>query len=239
LISKGHIFSTRSDTETILHAYEEWGEDCVNRLRGMFAFAIWDSRGKRLFLTRDRLGIKPLFYAEYEGKFYFASEMKAILSDQTFPRDLDEMALSFYFILSYIPAPFSIYARIHKLLPGHTLTWENGKVSINKYWDLYLEPDRSKSEKHFIEGFMELLYESIQIRLMSEVPLGAFLSGGIDSSTVVALMSKASANPVNTFCIGFGGDIGGYLDERKYARMVAEQYSTNHREYEVIPKPEG
>ncbi|KPJ65506.1 hypothetical protein AMJ44_10025 [candidate division WOR-1 bacterium DG_54_3] len=239
LLSKGHQFSTRSDTETIVHAYEEWGGNCVDHLRGMFAFAIWDSKNKRLFLARDRLGIKPLFYAEHKGRFYFASEMKAILAEQTFPRELNELALSCYFLLSYIPAPLSIYTGIRKLLPGHTLTWKNGEIRLNKYWDLYFAPDRSKNEKYFIQGSMDLLQESVRMRLMSEVPLGAFLSGGIDSSAVVGLMSKVSTKPVNTFCMGFGGDIGGYLDERKYAQMVAERYSTYHREFEVLPKPEG
>ena len=239
LLRKGHRFSTQGDTETILHAYEEWGEKCVEFLRGMFAFAIWDARNKRLFLARDRLGIKPLFYAEHKGRFYFASEMKAILADQSFPRDLDELALTCYFTLSYIPAPLTIFTGIRKLSPGHTLTWENGQIKIHKYWDLYFAPDRSKSEKYFIEGFLDLFQESVRIRLMSEVPLGAFLSGGIDSGAVVALMSMAGSRPVNTFCIGFGGDTGGYLDERKYARMVAERYSARHREYEVLPKPEG
>ena len=133
LLEKGHRFSTRSDTETILHAYEEWGEKCVDYLRGMFAFAIWDSKARRLFLARDRLGIKPLFYAEQNGKFYFASEMKAILADPDFSRDLDKTALAGYFSFSYIPAPMTIYTGIRKLLPGHTLTWENGSIGINKY----------------------------------------------------------------------------------------------------------
>lgn len=238
LIKKGHKFKTKSDTETILHAYEEWGEECVEHLRGMFAFAIWDMKDKSLFLARDRLGIKPLFYAEHNGFFYFASEMKAILSDSDFPRDMDKTGFVSYFTLSYIPAPLTIYARIHKLLPGHTLTWKGGNIHTRQYWDLHFIPDRSKDENYFIEGFMELLQESVRMRLMSEVPLGAFLSGGIDSSTVVALMSGISNDPVKSFCIGFGGDTGGYLDERKYARMVAERYSTNHREYEVLPKPE-
>jgi asparagine synthase (glutamine-hydrolysing) len=239
LLTKGHHFSTKSDTETILHAYEEWGEKCVEYLRGMFAFAIWDSDRKKLFLARDRLGIKPLFYAQVGSKLYFASEMKAILADQSFPRDLDELALTCYFTLSYIPAPLTIYQSIRKLLPGHTLTWKNSEVSVRKYWDLHFCPDRSKSEKYFIDTFMGLLQESVSMRLMSEVPLGAFLSGGIDSSAVVALMSNASPTPVNTFCIGFGGEKRGYQDEREYARMVSEKYSTNHYEYEVLPEPEG
>jgi asparagine synthase (glutamine-hydrolysing) len=239
LIKKGHIFKTRSDTETVLHAYEEWKENCVKYLRGMFAFAIWDREDKRLFLARDRLGIKPFFYAEHNDTFYFASEMKAILADSNFPRDMDETGLVGYFTLSFIPAPFTIYQKIKKLLPGHTLIWKDGKIRIRKYWDLEFVPDRGKTEKYFIENILGLLQESVEMRLMSEVPLGAFLSGGIDSSTVVAMMSMASDDPVRSFCIGFGGEAGGYLDERKYAKLVAERYNTDHREYEVLPKPEG
>ena len=141
----------------------------------MFAFAIWDSKDKKLFLARDRLGIKPLFYAEHKGKFYFASEMKAILADQEFPRNLDELALTCYFTLSYIPAHLTIFTGIRKLLPGHTLTWEKGQISIRKYWDLYFEPDRGKDEKYFIEGFLNLFQESVKMRLMSEVPWVLFL----------------------------------------------------------------
>ena len=239
LLERGHTFTTRSDTETILHAFEEWGEECVDRLRGMFAFAIWDSREKELFLARDRFGIKPLFYARHNGLFYFASEIKAILADPEFPRDVDEGAIACYFTLSYIPAPYSIYSSVRKLLPGHTLTWRNGRVSTRRYWDLHFVPEHDKTEKYFIEEFLGILEEAVKMHLISDVPLGAFLSGGIDSSAMVAMMSKVSKERVNTFTIGFGGEVGGYLDERKYALMVARRYSTNHREYEVLPEPEG
>ena len=239
LEKRGHVFSTRSDTETILHAYEQWGESCVEYLRGMFALAIWDSRNKRLFIARDRVGIKPLFYAEYAGRFHFASEMKAILAETSFPREIDEIALTSYFTYSYIPAPLTIYSGIKKLPPGHSLTWENGNFRVQKYWDIYFAPNRSRGEDYFIDGFLEMFQESVNIRLISEVPIGGFLSGGIDSSAVVAMMSRIMSDPVKTFCMGFGGDTGGYLDERKYARMVAERYATDHREYEVVPEPEG
>jgi len=239
LIHTGHDFSTRSDTETILHAYEEWGEACVEHFRGMFAFAIWDSKEKTLFIGRDRLGIKPFFYGEQNGSFYFASEMKAILAVPDFPREIDEVALTTYFALSYIPAPFTIFKGIKKLLPGHTLTLRGGRTSTRKYWDLPFAPVEDQDEEYFIERFMELLQEAVKIRLISEVPLGAFLSGGVDSSTIVALMSRVSDSPVRTFSIGFGGNVGGYLDERKYARLVADRYGTDHREYEVLPRPEG
>jgi asparagine synthase (glutamine-hydrolysing) len=239
LLSKGHIFATKSDTETILHAYEEWGENSVERLRGMFAFAIWDIRKRTLFLARDRFGIKPLFYASRNGHMYFASEMKAILASQEIASDIDETALACYFTLSYVPAPLTIFKGIRKLLPGHTLTWQNGEFTIHKYWDLSVVPDRGKTERYFIEGFMDLFQESVQAHLVSDVPLGAFLSGGIDSSAVVAMMSGNGTGKVNTFSIGFGGNTGGYLDERSYARMVAKRYATNHYEYEVMPDPQG
>jgi asparagine synthase (glutamine-hydrolysing) len=239
LIRAGHQFTTRSDTETILHAYEEWGEQCVEELRGMFAFAIWDRQTKTLFIGRDRLGIKPLFFSQQDGKFSFASEMKAILADKKFVYKLDELALACYFNLSYIPSELTIFQGIRKLLPGHTLTLRDGEVRIKKYWDLHFEPKRGQSEQYFIDGFMGLLQEAVKIRLMSEVPLGAFLSGGIDSSTVVALMSRASVTCTNTFCMGFGGDVGGYLDERGFARQVADRYGTRHKEFEVHPEAEG
>jgi asparagine synthase (glutamine-hydrolysing) len=239
LIGRGHRFSTKSDSEVALHAYEEWGRASVEKLRGMFAFAIWDLREKVLFLGRDRLGIKPLFFGEYDGRFYFASEMKAILSDPLFPREIDELALACYFNLSYIPSNLSIFKGIRKLLPGHTLTCKDGKSNIHKYWDLKMAPDPGKTETQFEQGFMDLLHEAVDIRLMSEVPLGAFLSGGIDSSLIVALMSQASVEPVNSFCMGFGGDAGGYLDERGYARQVSRRYATNHKEFEVQPQAEG
>jgi asparagine synthase (glutamine-hydrolysing) len=239
LTSRGHRYSTRSDSETVLHAYEQWGEECVEKLRGMFSFAIWDAREKTLFLGRDRLGIKPLFYSESQGRLSFASEMKAILADAKFPRDIDELALASFFSLSYIPGELTIYRGIRKLLPGHTLTWRNGQTKIRKYWDLHMVPEQGQSEEYFIQRFMDLLREAVDIRLMSEVPLGAFLSGGIDSSTVVALMSQASTSPTNTFCMGFGGDIGGYLDERSYARQVSQRYGTRHQEFEVHPECTG
>lgn len=239
LIALGHSFATNGDTETILHAYEEWGEACVEQLSGMFAFAIWDAASQVLFLARDRFGIKPLFYGEYDKGFCFASEMKALLADEEFPRGIDHLALASYFMLSYIPGEATIYPGIRKLLPGHTLTWRDKKFSIRKYWDLSFIPDEGKNEDYFIRGSMELLGEAVNSHLVSDVPLGAFLSGGLDSSAIVAMMSRGSTSPVNTFCMGFGGEVGGYLDERSYARQVAERYATQHREFEVLPDFEG
>jgi len=235
----GHRFSTNSDTETILHSYEEWGSACLDHFRGMFAFAIWDSREKKLFIARDRLGIKPLFYAIIGDTLYFASEMKAILQYSFFPREMDMDALGAYFMLSYIPAPMTIFKHIRKLLPGHVLEVRNGKVTVSQYWDLKFLPDHTKNEDYFIDGFMGLLEEAVKLRLISDVPLGAFLSGGIDSGTVVALMSGLTTEPVRTFNIGFGGNTGGFLDERGFAREVAERYGAIHHEYEVTPDVTG
>ncbi len=239
LLQKGHRFSSVSDTETIIHAYEEWGEECVKKLRGMFAFCIWDARSGKMLLARDRLGEKPLFFAHDSGNFVFASEMKSILADPQFDRTMDAEALSSYFTFSYIPAPLTIYKNIRKLSPGHVLVYEKGRARIQQYWDLSFDPNRRKKEKDFVREFMELLGESVRMQLMSDVPLGAFLSGGVDSSTVVALMSLAKNERVNTFTIGFGGNIGRFDDERKYARLVAERYGTHHREHEVLPHVEG
>jgi asparagine synthase (glutamine-hydrolysing) len=234
LAAKGHAFTTNSDTEVIVHSYEEYGKACVDRFRGMFAFAIWDARSKTLFLARDRLGIKPVFYAIRNDVLYFASEMKAILQYPDFPREMDYDGLASYFTLSYIPDPLTIFAHIRKLSPGHTMTVAGGRISIEQYWDLSFSPDGMRQD-YYIEGLMDILNESVKLRMISDVPLGAFLSGGIDSGAIVAAMAKVSSDPVRTFCIGFGGNVGGYLDERGYAREVAQQYESIHREYEVTP----
>jgi len=239
LIADGHVFRTNSDTETIVHAYEAWGERSVDRLRGMFAFAIRDRRNDSLFLARDRFGKKPLYYARLKDRFVFASEMKAILADPAVDRQIDEEALASYFMLSYVPAPLTIFRRIRKLRPGHVMTVTRDGVRETPYWDLTFKPDRRRKESDFIEEFRHRMSESVGIRLMSEVPLGAFLSGGVDSSAVVAFMARASAEPVRTFTIGFAGDTGFFADERKYAAMVASRYGTRHSEFEVRPTVEG
>ncbi|HLG29159.1 MAG TPA: asparagine synthase (glutamine-hydrolyzing), partial [Candidatus Brocadiales bacterium] len=238
LQKKGHAFSTRSDAEVVIHEYEEYGEACVEKLRGMFAFAIWDGNKEKLLIARDRVGIKPLFYTRINGSIVFASEIKAILSalgGQGIKREIDWRAFDAFFTLSYIPAPLTIFKDIYKLLPGHVIVCEKGQIRVKKYWDIYYQPDYGKSEDYFIDGFMGLLEESVKIHLMSEVPLGAFLSGGIDSSTVVSLMARNNNSQVNTFSIGFGGNVGGYNDERQYARLVAQRYHTNQKEFEVKP----
>lgn len=235
LIRKGHIFSTKSDTEVIIHEYEESGKACVEKLRGMFAFAIWDSKREKLLIARDRVGIKPLFYAQTNGSILFASEIKAILEYPGIKREIDWRAFDAFFTLAYIPAPLTIFKDIYKLLPGNIIVCEKGQIRIEKYWDIHYQPDYKKSEAYFIDGFMGLLEESVKIHLMSEVPLGAFLSGGIDSSTVVSLMARNNSSQVNTFSIGFGGNVGGYNDERPYARLIAQRYHTNQKEFEVKP----
>lgn len=238
LVAKGHRFATRSDTEAIVHAYEEYGERCVERLRGMFAFAVWDSRAGRLFIARDRLGKKPVYYCHNGGRFLFASEIKAILQDEDVKRELDPKALADYLTYHYIPFPGTIFKGIKKLEPGHYLSVEARSavplldVSIKQYWDITYSPDYSLSENDWVEALREKLREAVRIRLISEVPLGAFLSGGIDSSTVVALMSQVQSAPVKTFSIGFKEED---FSELKYARQVAEKFGTEHHEFVVEP----
>jgi asparagine synthase (glutamine-hydrolysing) len=249
LIAKGHRFATRSDTEAIVHAYEEYGERCVERLRGMFAFAVWDSRAGKLFIARDRLGKKPVYYCHNGGRFLFASEIKAILQDEGVKRELDPKALADYLTYHYIPFPETIFKGIKKLEPGHVMTVELVEssqqvkpaqpakpsqltLSVEKYWDITYSPDYSLSENDWVEALREKLREAVKIRLISEVPLGAFLSGGIDSSTVVALMSQVQSAPVKTFSIGFKEED---FSELKYARQVAEKFGTEHHEFVVEP----
>lgn len=225
----GHKFRTNCDTEVIVHAYEEWGGQCVRRFRGMFAFAIWDSRNDTLFLARDRLGIKPLYYYQDAEKIVFASEIKAILADQRIARQVNEEALCDYFSFLYIPAPKSIFHGIKKLPPGHHLTIRNGTTSgPEKYWDLsFAKVNTSLSESEWCERIIEKLRESIKIRLVSDVPLGAFLSGGIDSSAVVVLMSSLMAEPVKTSSIGFRDS---EFNELEYASRIVARYHTDHHQ---------
>ena len=230
LVRKGHIFRTKSDTETIVHLYEEIGTDFVKELRGMFAVAIWDSRKKRLVLARDRVGKKPLFYSVNGSSLAFASELNALLAAGV-SRDIDLRAVDAYLTLQYIPSPLTIFKSVKKLEPASVLTLENGEVTIKKYWDLPLGAEKLDLPLAEIkERLYNELLEATKIRLMSEVPLGAFLSGGIDSSIVVALMAKSSAQPVKTFSIGFK-ESG--FSELGYARQVAVMYGTKHTEFIV------
>lgn len=228
----GHKFYTNSDTEAIIHAYDQYGADCPTHLRGMFAFAIWDERSQELFLARDRVGKKPLLYADLNGQFAFGSEFSALLLHPDIGRDIDTEAIDYYLSFMCVPAPLTAYRAIRKLEPGHSLRWKKGEIRIEKYW----QPDFSKKlvigEQEAGEQAIHLLRDAVKVRLMSEVPLGAFLSGGIDSSAVVALMSEVSSAPVKTFSIGFEEQD---FSELHHARRVAEHVGTEHHEFIVRP----
>jgi asparagine synthase (glutamine-hydrolysing) len=234
LAKQGHVFKTQSDTEVILQAYEEYGDTCVHHLRGMFAFAIWDETAKRLFLARDRVGIKPLYYY-WDGKiFLFASELKALLQHPIVEREIDLLALDDYLTYLYIPAPKTIFKGIRKLLPGHTLSVSERGVEACEYWDLTFEPKDGLSQDEAAAGLMEKLREAVAMRLISEVPLGAFLSGGVDSSAVVGIMAGLMDQPVNTASVGFQ-EAG--FDELPYAREVAQSFEA--RSHEKIVKADA
>jgi len=227
LIAKGHRFKSHGDTEVILHLYEELGEACVEKLRGMFAFAIWDKKNKEIFLARDRLGIKPLYYYQDGKQFLFASEIKAIIQNSEVKKEVDLTSLHYFLSYLYVPAPQTMFSQIRKLLPGHTMSVRNGKMHIRKYWNLEFHTQQGKTEAYYIERLRELLTESVRMRLIADVPLGAFLSGGIDSSSVVALMTETSSEPVKTFSIGFSE--AGY-NEANDAEIVARHFRSNHTE---------
>ena len=229
LVERGHQFRTNSDVEVLLHLYEEMGQECVSQANGMFAVAIWDTRRQTLFLARDRLGKKPLYYRDTPTQFLFGSEVKALLQYPACPRELDPRSLSKYLAYEYVPSPHCIFKGIHKLPAGHTLNWQPGQTRLRQYWDLKFAtgPDR-RSESDIAEELRERLKEAVRIRLISDVPLGVFLSGGIDSSTVVALMAELRpAAQIKTFAIGFEESS---FDESRHARRVAEFYGTDHRE---------
>lgn len=232
LEEKGHIFRSRSDTEVIIHLYEDSGIECVKLLRGMFAFAIWDENKKRLFLARDRIGKKPLNYAVKNDFLIFASEIKSILEDPDIKREVNSDSLHHYLTYQYVPHPETMFMGIKKLLPGHILVWEQGKIKIEQYWSLSYKDKVKLTEEECSERLLELLTEATKIRLISDVPLGAFLSGGIDSSAIVAIMSKISNKPVKTFSIGFKEKS---FNELKYAKTIAKLFNTEHREYIVEP----
>ncbi|MCP5120578.1 MAG: asparagine synthase (glutamine-hydrolyzing), partial [bacterium] len=211
LTARGHRFRTRSDTEVILHGYETWGKDCVQRLRGMFAFCVVESpdgqRVRRAFLARDRVGKKPLYYWHKNGRLIFGSEIKAILEHPDVSRQVNERAVPLYLTYGNVPAPDTLFQDIHELPPGHTLTFENGHISVERYWDLDLDqPHRERPKAELVEELRERLDEAVRVRLVSDVPLGAFLSGGVDSTAVVALMARHQRQPVKTLAIGFEGD---------------------------------
>jgi len=230
LESFGHRFRSNSDTEAIVHLYEQYGENCVSKLKGMFAFAIWDGVNGRLFLARDRFGKKPLFYTAANGKFWFGSEFNALCAAPDVSRELDYTALDLFLTLCYIPSPHSILKAVRKLPPAHTMSVDERGVTMRRYWTLDYVP---KLDLDFEEAKKELrgkLEEAVRTRLVSDVPLGCFLSGGVDSSVVTAIMSGLTSEPVKTFSIGF--PTSGY-DERSYAQTVAERYHTDHHHFVV------
>jgi len=233
LEKRGHLLKTRSDTEVIVHLYEEEGPDFVHRLNGMFAIALWDKKRHRLCLYRDRLGIKPLHYSFLPDGLIFASEIKALL-EAGVDREIDFEALSQFFSFEFIPAPRTIFRKIHKLLPGHRLIYENGEIKIERYWDVVFEPDEpARSENDYAAEILCLLREAVRMRLISDVPLGVFLSGGLDSSTITSLMKEIEASPIKTFSIGFREKS---FNELHYARLVADYLQTDHQEFVVEPK---
>jgi asparagine synthase (glutamine-hydrolysing) len=241
LEGKGHIFKSNSDTEVILHLYEEVGLEAVDHINGMFAFALWDNKQNRLWVCRDRLGIKPVVYFWNGRHFSFASEIKSLLFDGTIEKKIDYEALCLYFAFNYVPAPYTMFANIKKLEPGHYLIIENGKLKLKKYWDTPQTIDSKVScfpfkdqVKIYKKRLFEVLSNAVRDRLISDVPLGAFLSGGVDSSIIVALMARYSDKPVKTFSIGYKED--SLYDETNYAREVARTYNTDHHEFKLSYK---
>jgi asparagine synthase (glutamine-hydrolysing) len=232
LESRGHRFRTATDTEAIVHLYEDYELGCLDHLRGMFAFALWDSRRRRLLLARDRLGIKPLFYRLEPHGLMFASELRALRELATTPFEVDAQSVYDFFGFRYIPAPRTFYRGVQKLLPGHLLVADANGIRTSAYWDIPGEEDVSRAAGQWAEAVMELLRESVQLRLIADVPLGVFLSGGTDSSALVALMAELGARPLRTFSVGF--DEARY-SELPYARRVARQFATEHRELVVRP----
>ena len=229
----GHRFYTNTDTEVIVHAYEQYGDECVTFLRGMFAFALWDNNQRKLLLARDRVGKKPLLYSHSNGRFIFASEFQAILQNPIINRDVDVNAIDQYLTHTYIPAPLTAFKEIKKLLPGHILIYQEDRIRIERYWQLNFTPKIRISEEEAAEHVLDLLTEAVKIRMISDVPLGAFLSGGIDSSAVVGIMSQISDKPVKTFSIGFEETS---YNELEYARIIAKRFGTDHHEFIVKPQ---
>jgi asparagine synthase (glutamine-hydrolysing) len=232
LLQKGHRLATRSDTETIVHLYEEFGEACFSKLRGMFAIALWDSRQRKLLLARDRIGKKPLFYAVDQNRIVFASELKALLAADNLSREIDPQALSDYFSFGYIAAPKTIYRSVQKVRPGHYVVASEGGFRETSYWDISFSKIETRSEGEWCEIVRQEVREATRVRLMSDVPLGAFLSGGIDSSSIVAAMTEITQRPVTTCSIGF--DVAEY-DESEFARKIAQQFGSEHHESLVRP----
>jgi asparagine synthase (glutamine-hydrolysing) len=235
LEAQGHVFQNRSDTETILHLYDAYGRSCVDHLRGMFAFAIWDVRKQELFIARDRLGVKPLYYYhDADGSLFFASEIKALIEAGAVKPAINFNALPDQLANHGTSGEETLYAGVKRLLPGHTLVWHNGRLDIREYWDLSFEPKHEhRSEFDYVEEWRELFRKSVEMRLMADVPLGMFLSGGIDSSAIAAMMSTMVKEPIKTFSVGFHER---EANELGYARKVSEAFGTDHHEITITPE---
>lgn len=240
LEKKGYRFTSSSDTEVILHAYEEWGKACLERFRGMFAFAIWDVKKKELFIARDRLGVKPLYYVEKEGQLYFASEIKAFKETGLINNELDPGAINLYFTFRFTPGTQTVLREVKRLAPGHFMVWKGGHLRIEKYWDIELgeETGGERPETEYVEEFLDIFREAVRLRLVSDVPVGAYLSGGLDSSFIVGIMAGMMKRPVSTFSVGFPDG----ADESPYSKIVADYFHTDHhplgvtsRAVDVIP----
>jgi asparagine synthase (glutamine-hydrolysing) len=237
LVRAGHTFKTRSDTEVLLHLYEEHGDEFVTRVSGMFAFALWDAPRRRLLIGRDRLGIKPLYYREEGRRLLFASEAKAILAASDLPVELDPVALQQYLTLGYPPAPRSMFQGVRKLPAASLMVCEREQVTLRRFWTPALAVDDSPSEGDWVDAFRATMQRAVVSQMVSDVPLGAFLSGGIDSSTIVAHMASESRQPIKTYSIGFGGDgAGAFYNELPWARRVADRFQTDH--HEILVKPD-
>lgn len=235
LIARGHEFQSRSDTETILHLYEEYGRDCVDYLRGMFAFAVWDKAKRELFIARDRFGVKPLYYVHsHDGSLFFASEIKSLIEAGAVKPEINFNALPDQFANHGTSGDETLFAGVKRLPPGHTLTWKDGKIAIREYWDLEFEPKHdARTDAEYIEEWRDLFRKSVELRLMSDVPLGMFLSGGIDSSAIAAMMSTMVKEPIKTFSVAFNER---EANELEYARLVSQKFGTDHHEITITPR---
>ncbi|HRI04362.1 MAG TPA: asparagine synthase (glutamine-hydrolyzing) [Pyrinomonadaceae bacterium] len=235
LIARGYQFQNRSDTETILHLYEAHGRDCVEYLRGMFAFAIWDKRKQELFIARDRFGVKPLYYVHADdGSLFFASEIKALLEAGSVKPEINFNALPDQFANHGTSGDETLYRGVKRLMPGHTMVWKDGKIDIREFWDLSFEPKHeTRSDAEYIDEWRELFRQSVELRLMADVPLGMFLSGGIDSSAIAAMMSSMVTEPIKTFSVAFNERDA---NELEYARLVAKKFGTDHHEITITPE---
>ncbi|MBX3298141.1 MAG: asparagine synthase (glutamine-hydrolyzing) [Acidobacteria bacterium] len=234
LAERGHRFNNRSDTETILHLYAEYGKDCVEHLRGMFAFAIWDKGTGELFIARDRFGVKPLYYSlDEDGSIHFASEIKSLLAAGSVRPEINYKALPDQFANHGTSGDETLFLGVKRLLPGHTLTWKDGRIEIREYWDLKFEPkDETISDREAVEIWLQMFREAVKMRLMADVPLGMFLSGGIDSSAIAAIMSETVDEPIKTFSVAFDER---EANELQYARLVSGRFGTDHHEITITP----